>query len=72
MIDGQLAKSEFQKVKKRFLDQQDFHENSTKKAKEFAETIKNKPVNLDISNKELKDQHLEILRIYSKDFQNLP
>ena len=33
LIDGQLTKPEFQKVKKRFPDQQDFRENSTKKGK---------------------------------------
>ena len=33
LIDGQLTKPEFQKVKKIFLDQQDFRENSTKKGK---------------------------------------
>ena len=31
LIDGQQPKPEFQKVKKRFPDQQDFRENSTKR-----------------------------------------
>jgi fibrillarin-like rRNA methylase len=31
LVDGQLSKSEFQKVKKSFPDQQVFNENSTKR-----------------------------------------
>ena len=42
------------------------------KAKEIAETFKNKPSNLDISIPKLKEQHSKILKSDSRDCQIIP
>ena len=62
LIDGQQPKPEFQKVKKRFLDQQVFRENSTKKGKRICR-------NYQEQSSKLRYKHLRTRRTTFRDIE---
>ena len=62
MVDGQLSKSEFQKAKKSFPDQQDFDENSTKRGERNHR-------NYQEQTSKLKYKHFETQRTTFEDIE---
>jgi hypothetical protein len=61
-VDRQLSKSELQKVKKSFPDQQDFNENSTKKGKRNCRNIQEQTI-------KLRYKHFETQRTTFEDIE---
>ena len=62
MVNRQLSKSEFQKAKKSFPDQQDFNENSTKKGKKNCRNIQEQTI-------KLRYKHFETQRTTFEDIE---